>query len=125
MHSLCTSQTRAISCSYCNLVQFPASSGNCRRCHIPLSNRSYAATIGIGIRTLRVQHGFSQAELDAKIPSTRSYISTIERGASLPTVTNIERIAAVYDIADIFIALRAINLASEHVHLTRLQMVAA
>jgi XRE family transcriptional regulator, regulator of sulfur utilization len=121
-------QPSAIRCSHCRLMQFHTANNECRRCHQPLrSDSKYAGTIGVGIRMLRQQHGLSQEQLAAALSTQRSYISTIERGASLPSILTIERIAGVFslDIADVFLMLRRMQRTTENPHIVSQRRIAA
>jgi transcriptional regulator with XRE-family HTH domain len=55
-------------------------------------------TIGLTIRALRRERGFSQEALAALAQIDRSYMSSIERGLRNLSVLNVARIAAALDV---------------------------
>jgi len=113
-------------CPWCGLAQFPTVSGLCRRCRVPLlqrdrerptslsigasalSQQSLPERIGVAVRSLRHERGFSQNALAKKTGTARSYLSRLEHGLVASTVSTLERLAAALDIdiAYLFLAAR-------------------
>lgn len=70
-------------------------------------NYALAAAIGTRIRELRLQHGWSQAELGRRVGVNKSVISFYELGTRFPTYENLLRICDVFNIsADFYTAWR-------------------
>jgi len=63
------------------------------------------ALVAWNIRKLRVERGISQEQLAADAGIDRSYMSRLERGIENPTVSIIEKLAAVLsaELADFFV----------------------
>jgi transcriptional regulator with XRE-family HTH domain len=57
----------------------------------------------VRLRNVRTDAGLTQAELAAKVGTTQSYISSIERGAKTPSFPMIERLAAALNVAPLSI----------------------
>jgi transcriptional regulator with XRE-family HTH domain len=53
--------------------------------------------VGRNLRRLREARGWSQEEMAHRAGLHRTYISGLERGVRNPTVTVLEKIAAVFD----------------------------
>lgn len=70
---------------------------------MPIRSPAHAA-FGEAVRGIRKQRGISQESLALICGLDRTYISGIERGARNPSLTNIFKIAAAFDIgpAEIF-----------------------
>ena len=104
-------------CDYCNLVQFRTSNSLCRRCHRPLeveelpplapqlvASQSPAASAEAGlqvagqVRELRKARHLSQRQVAKRMQVPRTYISKIENGKAIPTLSSLERLAAALDV---------------------------
>jgi transcriptional regulator with XRE-family HTH domain len=104
-------------CDSCNLVQFRTSNSLCRRCHKPLeidepeplapqlvTAASQAAEEPDGINVARavreVRHGrnLSQRQLAGRMQVPRTYISKIENGKAVPTLSSMERLAKALEV---------------------------
>ncbi len=109
--TLATVESREVlRCDRCQLVQFRTVHGNCRRCQKalepeeqplpPLAPQSTepAATeelnVARAVRTLRHGRGLSQRQLAARMLVPRTYISKIENGKAMPTLSSLERLAS-------------------------------
>ena len=55
-------------------------------------------TIGMNVRALRMQHGFSQGQLAAKINMSKSWLQNLEYGTFLPPVHYLIELAAVLQV---------------------------
>ena len=54
--------------------------------------------LGLNVRTLRAERGFSQEALAFESGLHRTYISGVERGVRNPTVTVVEKIASALQV---------------------------
>ena len=100
-------------CDHCSLVQFSTSNLLCRRCHKPLEveppettaaspvevmgtrapgNRS--SKVAVRLREIRNARHLSQRQLAARLDVPRTYISKIENGRAMPTLSSLQRLAA-------------------------------
>jgi transcriptional regulator with XRE-family HTH domain len=116
--TLATFEAREVlRCDYCSLVQFRTSNSLCRRCHKPLeidepeplapqlvTATSQAAEEPEGINVARavreVRHGrnLSQRQLAGRMQVPRTYISKIENGKAVPTLSSMERLARALEV---------------------------
>ena len=96
-------------CERCQLVQFRTAHGNCRRCLKPLEPEEPVAAplhlqdteacgsahldVARAVRTLRHARDLSQRQLAARMQVPRTYISKIENGKAMPTLSSLERLA--------------------------------
>ena len=62
-------------------------------------NYALAAEIGARIRGLRLQHGWSQAELGKRVGVNKSVISFYELGTRFPTYDNLLRICDIFNVS--------------------------
>jgi DNA-binding XRE family transcriptional regulator len=86
-----------VHCPACHLHQFRTKGGLCRRCRKQMNiryievelRRSTAGdsdnSLGAVLRSMRLQHGVSQAALAESIGTHRSYVSRVECGHVLPS----------------------------------------
>ena len=99
-------------CERCRLVQFRTASGDCRRCHKPLENDEPALPamqlagahsgpheldVARALRTMRNARSLSQRQLALRMQVPRTYISKIENGKAVPTLSSMARLAAALD----------------------------
>ena len=116
--TLATFEAREVlRCDYCSLVQFRTSNSLCRRCHKPLeieepeplapqlvTATSLATEEPEGIDVARavreVRHGrnLSQRQLAGRMQVPRTYISKIENGKAVPTLSSMERLARALEV---------------------------
>lgn len=101
----------------CKLVQFKPSNCLCRRCHRPLDieepvrpgpvaveNRTVDPSSEAGLKVagqvkeIRRARHLSQRQLAGRMQVPRTYISKIENGKAIPTLSSLERLAAALDV---------------------------
>ena len=112
--TLATIESREVlRCERCQLVQFRTSGGNCRRCHKPLEPEEPAIApaplqiaqtpareeldVARAVRALRHAKGLSQRQLASRMDVPRTYISKIENGKAVPTLSSLARLAAAFE----------------------------
>src|SRR5277367_5320905 len=117
--TLATVEAREVlRCEHCSLVQFRTSNSLCRRCHTPLEieepepivpqlvTETTPSTSGGGpgvevaraVRDIRRSHQLSQRQLAGRMQVPRTYISKIENGKAVPTLSSLERLAVALEI---------------------------
>ena len=120
---LATVETREVlRCEHCSLVQFRTSNSLCRRCHkpleieepeplqpqlVPAAQETDADGIDVAraVREIRASRNLSQRQLAARMNVPRTYISKIENGKAMPTLSSLERLANALEV-DICMLLR-------------------
>jgi transcriptional regulator with XRE-family HTH domain len=112
--TLATIESREVlRCERCQLVQFRTSNGDCRRCHKPLEidepalpamhprsiqdNAPQELDVARAVRTLRNARALSQRQLAGRMGVPRTYISKIENGKAVPTLSSLERLASALE----------------------------
>ncbi len=104
-------------CDHCSLVQFRTSNSLCRRCHKPLEIEepeplapqlvSPAVTgaeepegidVARAVRDVRHGRNLSQRQLAGRMQVPRTYISKIENGKAVPTLSSLERLARSLEV---------------------------
>jgi transcriptional regulator with XRE-family HTH domain len=104
-------------CEHCALMQFRTSNSMCRRCHKPLDVEEMPAPIEViapseipastadaGLRVaaqvkeIRKARHLSQRQLAGRMQVPRTYISKIENGKAMPTLSSLARLAAALEI---------------------------
>ena len=119
-------QREVLRCDHCSLVQFRTANAMCRRCHrclevelpepepAPLalvSSQSEAEDgiqVATAVRDLRHVRNLSQRQLAARMGVPRTYISKIENGKAMPTLSSLDRLAKALKV-DIASLLRDAN----------------
>ena len=116
--TLATVEAREVlRCEHCSLVQFRTSNSLCRRCHKPLeieepepivpqlvTETNSPASGGSGldvaraVRDIRRSRKLSQRQLAGRMQVPRTYISKIENGKAVPTLSSLARLAAALEI---------------------------
>ncbi len=116
--TLATVEAREVlRCDHCSLVQFRTSNSLCRRCHKPLeieepeplvpqlvTESSPSASGGSGldvanaVRDIRRARRLSQRQLAGRMLVPRTYISKIENGKAMPTLSSLARLATALEI---------------------------
>jgi len=116
--NLATVEAREVlRCDHCSLVQFRTTNSLCRRCHKPLeieepeplipqlvTESTPSVTGGSGldvanaVRDIRRSHRLSQRQLAGRMQVPRTYISKIENGKAMPTLSSLERLARALEI---------------------------
>jgi transcriptional regulator with XRE-family HTH domain len=119
-------QREVLRCDHCNLVQFRTSNAMCRRCHkglevdipepepAPLAlvasqaEKQEGLQVATAVRDLRHVRNLSQRQLAARMGVPRTYISKIENGKAMPTLSSLDRLARALKV-DIASLLRDAN----------------
>jgi transcriptional regulator with XRE-family HTH domain len=119
-------QREVVRCDNCSLVQFRTTNQMCRRCRKSLEVEEpepVAAPISIvptqpaaeggiqvatAVRDLRHVRNLSQRQLAARMNVPRTYISKIENGKAMPTLSSLDRLARALQV-DISALLRDAN----------------
>lgn len=110
-------QREVLRCDHCSLVQFRPSNALCRRCHkcleveepklasapLALVPQQPAAQEGgiqvaAAVRDLRHVRNLSQRQLAARMNVPRTYISKIENGKAMPTLSSLDRLARALQV---------------------------
>jgi transcriptional regulator with XRE-family HTH domain len=118
MASLPTSQDREVlRCDHCKLVQFRTSAETCRRCKksmLPEQPKPQAVIalvpepaapaaageiqVAAAVRDLRHVRNLSQRQLAGRMGVPRTYISKIENGKAMPTLSSLDRLARALQV---------------------------
>jgi transcriptional regulator with XRE-family HTH domain len=116
--SAMVSQDREVlRCEHCKLVQFRTSSETCRRCRKSLlpeqpkpqpvialvpepAAKSLPGDIQVAsaVRDLRHVRNLSQRQLAGRMGVPRTYISKIENGKAMPTLSSLDRLARALQV---------------------------
>src|SRR5579875_937709 len=116
--TLATVETREVlRCDFCSLVQFRTSNSLCRRCHKPLemeepeplspqlvsanaqsAEESEGIDVARAVREVRRGRNLSQRQLAGRMQVPRTYISKIENGKAVPTLSSLERLALALEV---------------------------
>ena len=104
-------QREVLRCDHCNLVQFRTANAMCRRCHKCLEvelpepepaqmalvqaqpEKQEGLQVATAVRDLRHVRNLSQRQLAARMGVPRTYISKIENGKAMPTLSSLDRLA--------------------------------
>ena len=112
--TLATVEAREVlRCERCTLVQFRTANSLCRRCHKPLEveeperlvpqftgepeetvAEDNSLQVARAVRDLRKGRNLSQRQLASRMQVPRTYISKIENGKAMPTLSSLARLAA-------------------------------
>jgi transcriptional regulator with XRE-family HTH domain len=119
-------QREVLRCDHCSLVQFRTANAMCRRCHkclevelpepepAPLAlvpaqaDKQDGIQVANAVRDLRHVRNLSQRQLAARMGVPRTYISKIENGKAMPTLSSLDRLAKALKV-DIASLLRDAN----------------
>src|ERR1700727_66330 len=119
-------QRDVLRCDHCSLVQFRTANAMCRRCHkclevelpepevapialVPSQSESDGGLqVAAAVRDLRHVRNLSQRQLAARMGVPRTYISKIENGKAMPTLSSLDRLARALQV-DISTLLRDAN----------------
>jgi len=116
--TLATVEAREVlRCEHCSLVQFRTSNSLCRRCHKPLEieepeslapqlvtestppvSEGSGLEVARAVRDIRRSRRLSQRQLAGRMQVPRTYISKIENGKAMPTLSSLERLARALEI---------------------------
>ena len=110
-------QREVLRCEACKLVQFRTASDTCRRCKKSLlpeppktqpvialvleptaETRDGGPQVAAAVRDLRHVRNLSQRQLAARMGVPRTYISKIENGKAMPTLSSLERLATALEV---------------------------
>ncbi len=111
-------QREVLRCDHCSLVQFRTVSARCRRCREPLDveepvpvapaltvvapvtgpETSGGPQVASAVRDLRRVRNLSQRQLAGRMGVPRTYISKIENGKAMPTLSSLERLARALQV---------------------------
>ena len=99
-------------CEFCSLVQFRTANSMCRRCHkaldpvepvrgvaeyscLPMAAAGEESGLHVAklVKEIRKARHLSQRQLASRMQVPRTYISKIENGKAMPTLTSLERLA--------------------------------
>ena len=117
-------QREVLRCDHCSLVQFRTANAMCRRCHKALEvqlpepaaialvppppAQEGGLQVATAVRDLRHVRNLSQRQLAARMGVPRTYISKIENGKAMPTLSSLDRLARALKV-DIASLLRDAN----------------
>jgi transcriptional regulator with XRE-family HTH domain len=119
-------QREVLRCDHCSLVQFRTANALCRRCHKglevelpepepaplalvpPQQEQESGLQIAHAVRELRHVRNLSQRQLATRMGVPRTYISKIENGKAMPTLSSLDRLARALKV-DIAALLRDAN----------------
>jgi len=112
-----STEREVLTCKSCKLVQFRTASDSCRRCKksllpeppkqqpaIALVTEPVADTrdgelqVATAVRDLRHVRNLSQRQLAARMGVPRTYISKIENGKAMPTLSSLDRLAKALQV---------------------------
>jgi transcriptional regulator with XRE-family HTH domain len=104
-------------CEHCTMVQFRTANSLCRRCHKPLevdepeppapqfggpqqeaAENDNGIQVARAVREIRRSRNLSQRQLACRMEVPRTYISKIENGKAMPTLSSLERLARALEI---------------------------
>ena len=110
-----------LACRHCRLVQFRTRTSLCRRCHKPLDGEVWNRTeldaagvrsepgasevsdavenLGVRVREIRKERGLTQRVLASRMNVPRTYISKVEMGRVVPSLSTLWRIAAGLEVS--------------------------
>jgi transcriptional regulator with XRE-family HTH domain len=111
-------QREVLRCESCKLVQFRTASDACRRCKKSLlpeppkaqpaialvaaatapEARGEGPQVATAVRDLRHVRNLSQRQLAARMGVPRTYISKIENGKAMPTLSSLDRLARALQV---------------------------
>ena len=109
-------QREVLRCDHCSLVQFRTQNSLCRRCHKtleveppepvaapltlvpPQAPADSGLQVATAVRDLRHVRNLSQRQLAARMGVPRTYISKIENGKAMPTLSSLDRLARALQV---------------------------
>jgi transcriptional regulator with XRE-family HTH domain len=113
----CVETREVVRCEYCRLTQYRTSNSLCRRCHkpldveepepfapqliaglVPAEEQEAGSQVAARVLEIRRARHLSQRQLAARMEVPRTYISKIENGKAIPTVSSLERLACALDV---------------------------
>ena len=110
-------EREVLRCEHCKLVQFRSAADACRRCKksllpeapqlqaviatpsVPMpSSRNGEIQVATAVRDLRRVRNLSQRQLAGRMGVPRTYISKIENGKAMPTLSSLDRLARALEV---------------------------
>ncbi len=112
-------QREVLRCDHCALVQFRTATSLCRKCRKPLdveepepvkapslslvppsagADDSSGLQVAAAVKNLRRVRNLSQRQLAGRMNVPRTYISKIENGKAMPTLSSLERLARALQV---------------------------
>ena len=109
-------EREVLKCGHCKLVQFRTATAACRRCKhslevekptpaaAPLTlvpapvEAAQGIQVATAVRDLRHVRNLSQRQLAARMNVPRTYISKIENGKAMPTLSSLDRLAKALEV---------------------------
>ncbi len=109
-------EREVLKCGHCKLVQFRTAAAACRRCKRSLEIEKPAPApaplalvpspaepaqgiqVATAVRDLRHVRNLSQRQLAARMNVPRTYISKIENGKAMPTLSSLDRLARALEV---------------------------
>ena len=118
-------EREVLRCEHCKLVQFRTANDVCRKCRKSLlpelpkvqpiavvpepdAPRAEGIQVASAVRDLRRVRNLSQRQLAGRMNVPRTYISKIENGKAMPTLSSLDRLARALQV-DISTLLRDAN----------------
>jgi transcriptional regulator with XRE-family HTH domain len=115
--TVASAEREVLTCKGCKLVQFRTASDSCRRCKKSLlpeppkvqpismpvagpvaESRDGGLQVASAVRDLRHVRNLSQRQLAARMGVPRTYISKIENGKAMPTLSSLDRLARALQV---------------------------
>jgi transcriptional regulator with XRE-family HTH domain len=108
-------EREVLRCEHCKLVQFRTANDVCRKCRKSLlpelpkvqpialvaepdAPRSEGIQVASAVRDLRHVRNLSQRQLATRMNVPRTYISKIENGKAMPTLSSLDRLAKALQV---------------------------
>jgi transcriptional regulator with XRE-family HTH domain len=109
-------QRDVLRCDHCKLVQFRTTAALCRRCKraleverpvpVPVTltlvpavkGGDHGLQVASAVRDLRHVRNLSQRQLAGRMGVPRTYISKLENGKAMPTLSSLDRLARALDV---------------------------
>ena len=110
-------EREVLRCDNCKLVQFRTAADSCRRCRksllpetpkpqavpvlaaaAPAGGRNGEIQVATAVRDLRRVRNLSQRQLAGRMGVPRTYISKIENGKAMPTLSSLDRLARALQV---------------------------
>jgi transcriptional regulator with XRE-family HTH domain len=117
LHAVTPVEREVLRCESCKLVQFRNSTDTCRRCKKSLlpeqpkveaaialvpepapRNTEGGLQVATAVRDLRHVRNLSQRQLAGRMGVPRTYISKIENGKAMPTLSSLDRLARALQV---------------------------
>ena len=108
---------QVLRCGFCKLVQFRSAADSCKRCKKSLlpeppkaqpalalvpdavaEEKENGPKVAAAVRDLRHVRNLSQRQLAARMGVPRTYISKIENGKAMPTLSSLDRLARALQV---------------------------